>query len=343
MGIVNSRHTRRLPALSAAELAHPVIEPITDGAPRPLVSVMIPTFNCAHLLGETLRSVLAQDLGPDAMQIEVIDDCSTADDPEAVVREVGQGRVGFVRNERNLGANGNFNHCLRRSRGELVHVLHGDDYVLPGFYDEIRRLATAWPAAGLYATRTFVIDDAGVRVWTTERLPQCEHTASRDPGLLGWRNKLQFVTTVMRRSAVEESGGFLDRLVHTADWEMWLRLTARHGLVRSPEVLGCYREFAGSDTSRLTTSAVNVLDADAFVAAARAQGLPVDAPLAMAASRKVALAQYGRFRAAGHGPGAKAAFGYWVRRATPRELGGFVWAGARRRAITAGRRLRHRG
>ena len=65
------------------------IGPVDAAFVRPVWSVMIPTYHCARYLGETLRSVLAQDPGPDAMQIEVVDDHSTQDDPERVVREVG--------------------------------------------------------------------------------------------------------------------------------------------------------------------------------------------------------------------------------------------------------------
>jgi len=90
---------------------------------------MIPTFNCADYLRITLQSLLDQVPGPDEMQIEVVDDCSTKDDPEAVVQELGRGRVQFFRQPRNVGAIENFNTCVRRSRGHYVHLLHGDDLV----------------------------------------------------------------------------------------------------------------------------------------------------------------------------------------------------------------------
>ncbi|MEQ9234992.1 MAG: glycosyltransferase [Coleofasciculus sp. E2-BRE-01] len=53
------------------------ISPIPKGEQRPLWSVMIPTYNCAQYLRETLANVLAQDPGSEVMQIEVIDDHST--------------------------------------------------------------------------------------------------------------------------------------------------------------------------------------------------------------------------------------------------------------------------
>ena len=110
------------------------IPPVSEGTNRPLWSVMIPTYHCACFLRQTLESVLSQDPGPDLMQIEVVDDGSTLDDPGAVVAAVGRGRVGFYRQPQNVGHTKNFETCLRRSRGKVVHLLHGDDYVLPGFY-----------------------------------------------------------------------------------------------------------------------------------------------------------------------------------------------------------------
>jgi glycosyltransferase involved in cell wall biosynthesis len=125
------------------------VPPIADAA-RPRWSVMIPTYNCARYLDTALRSVLAQDPGPEAMQIEVVDDHSTADDPEDVVMRLGGGRVAFHRQPENIGVVGNLNTCLQRSRGELVHLLHGDDLILEGFYrtldDDLREHAEAGAA-----------------------------------------------------------------------------------------------------------------------------------------------------------------------------------------------------
>jgi GT2 family glycosyltransferase len=72
----------------------PTIPPVADGEPRPLWSVIIPIYNSASYLRETLASVLAQEPSPDVMQIAVVDDHSTQDDAAAVVEELGRGRVG---------------------------------------------------------------------------------------------------------------------------------------------------------------------------------------------------------------------------------------------------------
>jgi glycosyltransferase involved in cell wall biosynthesis len=246
-------------AQTQPDLTPPPIAPVPAGVPRPRWSVMIPTFNCANYLRLTLQSVLAQAPGPDQMQIEVVDDCSTKDDPEAVVREVGQGRVQFYRKPQNGGAIANFNTCIERSRGELVHILHGDDLVLPGFYEKIGAAATARPEFALYACRCFFVDEAGIIAEVSPRVPQLE-AGGKFPELFFYGTPLQTPSVVVRRSFYEQHGGFRLPLVHTADAEMWSRAVAQGGGLQVPDVLCHYRVFAANDSGRLARTAENLRD-----------------------------------------------------------------------------------
>ena len=93
--------------------------------------MVVPAHNCAHYLAETLGEVVEQLGGRDDAEIIVVDDAST-DDILAIVRSFGD-CVRYERNPINLGAVATFNRCIALSSGELVHILHGDDTVLPGF------------------------------------------------------------------------------------------------------------------------------------------------------------------------------------------------------------------
>ena len=237
----------------------PPIGPVPAGIQRPLWSVMIPTYNCAQYLRQTLESVLAQDPGPDQMQIEVVDDCSTADNPEAVVRAVAGDRVRFYRKEKNGGAIANFNTCIERSAGQLVHILHGDDWVAPGFYRKFSATAEAHPSLALLACRSFFVDEAGIIAGVSERiLPLEKGGTAADPFFYG--TPIQTASVVVRRSLYEREGGFLPSLLHTADCEMWCRATVRGGGLVLPEVLSNYRVFSANDSSRLARSAENLRD-----------------------------------------------------------------------------------
>lgn len=237
----------------------PQIEPVDGHADRPFWSVMIPTFNCAQFLGETLKSVLAQDPGPIEMQIEVVDDCSTKDDPEQVVREVGKGRVSFYRNTINLGPTRNFNNCLRRSNGRYIHILHGDDYVDRGFYSTIRNMIQEEPSFGLYATRSFVMDSNGILEWISPKFPELK---PKGQSTISYAqiNSLMFPAVVFRRECVEKTGGFNESFGHVADWDMWIRLMFHHGGVLSNCPLAYYRFFDQNDSSRHIRQGNNVVE-----------------------------------------------------------------------------------
>jgi glycosyltransferase involved in cell wall biosynthesis len=216
---------------------------------------MIPTYNLSEYVGATLESVLAQDPGPEWMQIEVVDDASSHDNPESVVREIGRGRVGFHRNPYNLGQVGNFNGCIRRAQGEFVHILHGDDCVLPGFYERARRAVMAHPEIGAWICRVNYIDESGR--W----IGQSELEADR-PGILGadFRDRafvdqrIQFVGIMVKKLVYQQLGGFRSELKLCLDWDMWRRIVLAHPVYYDPEPLACYRSHPRSAYARALKS-----------------------------------------------------------------------------------------
>jgi GT2 family glycosyltransferase len=222
---------------------------------------MIPTYNCAGFLGECLSSVLAEDPGPDVMQIEVVDDHSTDERTEAVVAELGKGRVGFHRQPRNMGHVANFNTCLQRSRGSLVHLLHGDDAVRHGFYDRMARLFGAHPTIGAAFCRHTIVTESG----QAQRTSPLERHES---GVLeNWLERiaselpLQPPCVVVRRAVYERLGGFDRRMLSCGeDWEMWVRIATHYPVGYEPEPLAIYRDSSASLTKRHVRSGQNIRD-----------------------------------------------------------------------------------
>lgn len=211
---------------------------------------MIPTYHCARFLRQTLESVLNQDPGPDLMQIEVVDDHSTQDDPAAVVQEVGRGRVGFYRQPKNVGHTKNFDTCIRRARGQAVHLLHGDDYVLPGFYQRLQVAFETRPDVGAAFCRQIFMDDAGT--WLdTSPLEQPESGILVN-GLerLAQEQRIMTPSIVVKRDVYERLGGFDSRLICSEDWEMWVRVASEYPVWYETEPLAAYRMHSASNTGR---------------------------------------------------------------------------------------------
>ena len=230
----------------------PRFDPLPPDVGRPVWSVMIPTYNCARYLRETLASVLAQDPGPDQMQIEVIDDCST-DHPQAIIDELAPTRVSFHQQAENRGHTHNFNTCIERSRGRLIHLLHGDDTVRDGFYRTLAQPFHDHPDLGAAFCRYISMNGEG----------DWESIAALEPdgrGILdGWLERialgqrLQPPTIVVRRSVYEAIGGFDPRAgLMGEDWEMWVRIAAHYPVWYEPEPLALYRVHDSSITGTLS-------------------------------------------------------------------------------------------
>lgn len=234
------------------ENARSEILPVPPGSYRPFWSVMIPTYNCAAYLRDALCSVLAQDPGPAFMQIEVVDDRSTRDNPAAVVAEIGGGRVGFYRQPRNVGHTRNFDTCLQRSRGSLVHLLHGDDCVRDGFYRTLERAFIERPEIGAAFCRHIIMDEAGNWQTISYMEQSCSGIARDWFEKIAVGQRLQAPAMVVRREVYERLGGFDRRITtHGEDWEMWVRIAAHYPVWYEVEPLALYRihksSLTGSD------------------------------------------------------------------------------------------------
>lgn len=237
----------------------PPIKPYPQQFNRPKWSVMIPVYNCSDLLPITLESVLAQDPGETHMQIEVVDDASTDADVEDLVKKIGKGRVHYFRQPQNVGSLKNFETCINRSKGHLVHLLHGDDKVRNGYYKKIESLFSTYPQAGAAFCRYTTIDEKGQVLWD-------HYKELQEDGLLeNWllkiasKQRLQFCSITVKREVYEKLGGFYG-VNYGEDWEMWARIAAYYPIAYSPEILAEYRIHTHSISSQSFVTAQNIKD-----------------------------------------------------------------------------------
>lgn len=236
--------------MDSPSTSHPVIEPQPATTVRPRVSVVFPVYEPDRYLLDALRSVLSQDLGADAMQIAVVDDASPTADVAALIDQFAPGRVELYRATTNRGLAGNWNECIRVARGDVVHILHQDDWVADGFY---RRLLPAFVAADTgmaYCRHAFIDSDS--------RVTRVSHRERWLPGVLrNWlpriatQQRIQCASALVRRSVYERLGGYRTDLAYTLDWEMWVRIAAHYSVWYQPAVLAHYRRHDKSETARL--------------------------------------------------------------------------------------------
>ncbi|MBS1660662.1 MAG: glycosyltransferase [Bacteroidetes bacterium] len=240
-------------------LSPPVIRAVGVEEHRPLWSVMIPVYNCSKFIPKVLESVLAQDPGEELMQIEVVDDGSTDADVRKIVERIGKGRIGYYRQERNVGSLWNFETCIQRSKGYWVHLLHGDDFVSPGFYEEIKQLFSRYPDAGAAFTGFNHVDAGGNILYPNAVLADKPGYVANWQDLISQTQCIQPPAIVLRREVYERLGSFFG--VHYGeDWEMWVRVSYNFPVVHSPRQLANYRIHDNNITSNYFLSGQHIKD-----------------------------------------------------------------------------------
>jgi len=181
----------------------------------PLVSIIIPAYNRADLISESLESALSQTYSNH--EIIVVDDGST-DHTWDVLTGYGD-RIKAI-HQPNAGASAARNRALSEARGELVAFLDSDDAFLPEKLEVQVAFMQAHPEVVMSYTPYFESDSAlnPIRVYAADSYPR------------GWRDMLKGCTiatpTVMiRRRILDQTGLFDETLPVSEDLDLWCRAT----------------------------------------------------------------------------------------------------------------------
>ena len=138
-----------------------------------------------------------------------------------------------------------------------MHLLHGDDMVLPGFYTAMEH-ALADPTAVAAVCRVQDLDAHNSPLYITRSYRKGTGVWMNALDALAVSNRVRAPGIVVRRAAYERVGGFRTDLPHAADWEMWTRLAAHGSIMFVDQVLACYRRHDTSDTSARVRTGANV-------------------------------------------------------------------------------------
>jgi glycosyltransferase involved in cell wall biosynthesis len=138
-------------------------------ASRPLLSVCIPTFNRSALLSRSLQSV-HDECPSDRIEIIVLDNASS-DKTLEVVEQAQQAdpRIRYVRNDANLGLDGNIIKAIATASGNYVFLFSDDDVLLPGSEAAILSAIESSRPSLLYLDHAGVWDDEDPHTVLTQR------------------------------------------------------------------------------------------------------------------------------------------------------------------------------
>ena len=223
------------------------------GGSEPLVSILVPSFNGARWLRESLDSILAQSYP--RVEVILLDDASEDETP-AIAATYGD-RIRYVRQPRNMGIYDNVNVGMAMARGALIATYHADDVYLPNMVAEQVRYLESHPSVGAVFTANIFVDATGNEYGRMLLPREVRGESALDyqtvlNALLTYKNRFLVCPTAMVRASVHREIGLYDqtRYRNTADLEMWLRI-ARHAPIAVLEShLMKYRHFHGNSSQR---------------------------------------------------------------------------------------------
>lgn len=228
--LATDAETRAALAADEAAMRHAIAAaPLTR---RPLVSVIMPSFNRAHTLGEAVQSVLDQSYPH--WELLVCDDASEDRTPE-VMRGFSDPRIRFMQFLKSNGAQTR-NKGLAHAKGELIAYLDSDNLWHPLFLDMMLRQLLARPGHAMAYCGYLDTEIHGAKV----ELQRVVRAPFRQVQLAS-KNFIDLNTILHHRRLYDWLGGFDPVLPRLQDWDLALRYTAAFPPVVVPHAAVFYR------------------------------------------------------------------------------------------------------
>lgn len=202
------------------------------------LSVVLPNYNHAKLIGRALRALTSQERAAD--EIIVVDDASTDDSVGVIERFAASApNVTLLRNAHNLGVIPTLERGLRATRGNYIYFAAADDFVLPGFFETAVRRLDAHNELALFCGEAVLVDGRTNRpfavrpaVWPRMNAGRVEPARVRRL-LRTTDNWILTGSSLFRRECVIWAGGLDERLGPFADGMLGRKLALKFGFFLS--------------------------------------------------------------------------------------------------------------
>ncbi|MGC2778382.1 MAG: glycosyltransferase family A protein [Bradyrhizobium sp.] len=237
---------------------------MTASPAAPNVTLVVPNFNHAHYLPESLGSIVNQTRAPD--RVIIIDDCST-DDSVAVISRFLAGRPSWrlVRHDTNQGVVRGQNEALAAAETEWIGFLGADDALHPTYLEKAMAQAAHHTDAGLiFACCEIIGPDghSGRRMLRPMMLPAPASTMLSPADirriLRVGDNYFSGTTSLYRRHALQALGGFDVTLGSFSDAFLARRLALTYGCYFIAEALGYWRIHGQNYSTTTATDPVSL-------------------------------------------------------------------------------------
>ncbi len=208
------------------------------------ISVVVPSFNQAEFIGQTLSSIISQ--GP-ALDIQcIVMDGGSTDDSVDVIRSLElaarSAAVDFHWvSARDGGQAAAINDALARADGDILAYLNSDDCYAAGALNEVVAAFEAAPERDWLTGNCLIVNASGREIQKGVRLYREAWMRRYSRTGLMMLNFIAQPATFWRRSAAQRIGPFDAALRYTMDYDYWLRLSELGAPLHLDHVLAHFR------------------------------------------------------------------------------------------------------
>ncbi len=205
----------------------------------PLVSIIIPTYQCGYILTRAIESVLSQTYP--AVELIVVNDGSSDNTDEVIQPYLD--KLVYIKQETNKGITVAYNTGMRAAKGQYVGTLGADDYYLP---ERLRLIMAVFAVEKrCFVTTDYFREVAGEEGnWLPpvyELQGEQFQLGANEQLLRALERNFIFCQGIMPRTMLDEIGLYDETLSCNEDWDMWLRgLAAGYRAALVPVPLSVY-------------------------------------------------------------------------------------------------------
>lgn len=217
---------------------------------KPLVSIILPSYNHGKYIGEAIESVLKQDFGD--FEFLISDDASL-DNTAEIIKKYNDPRIKAHFFKCNQGATLNGGYLLNQVKGKYVALINSDDVWLPNKLSTQVKFMESHPEYGACFTWAKLIDENGEDIKAKDLV---FNQPNRTQG--GWLeyfftkgNCLCHPSMLIKSEAYQVVGSYNLAMRQLPDFDMWVRLAKKYPIHIITDVYVAHRRFihSGENTS----------------------------------------------------------------------------------------------
>ncbi|MEK7576113.1 MAG: glycosyltransferase family 2 protein [Patescibacteria group bacterium] len=220
---------------------------------EPLVSIIFPTWNRAHMLKTAIAKILLQSYKN--FELIIVDDGSTDNTEEVVksiIAEKKDPRINYIRMEHQGGAFAR-NKALRQAHGEFIASQDDDDEWDPQYIEaQVKKLSSSPIEYGMSYVAYWRVLANGKKI-----LMPPKSALPREGNIYGGdimrKNYCPFQAGMIRRSVLDDVGLVCEKINSLYDWEMWLRIAKKYKIAHIDKPLFVLNDTPNSNSNNPKT------------------------------------------------------------------------------------------